>query len=121
MNTEIIIGTFIIVIILYIIYSQNNDQKEHFNEGTFYQLDPNVQKNLDSGLYPLCKKDIRSTATGDRYCNDKPSFKKYTSELYGSPHWAQTKYPSYFYPPWSTSHNPHFSHSPDWHHYWKEL
>ena len=115
MNTKIILGSIIVILILYFMLN-NKDQKEHLNEGTFYDLNPYVIDNLNSGLYPKCEKDIRSDARGNKYCNDLPSFKKYTSPLYKSPNWVQTKYPSYFYPPWSTSNKPHYMYSSDWWH-----
>ncbi len=116
MNIELIIGTIIIILILYYIFFNNIEQKEHFNEGTFYQLDPYVVNNLNTGLYPKCEKDVRSDNKGNKYCNDLPSFKKYTSPLYKSQEWVQTKYPSYFYPPWSISDKPHYIFSNDWNH-----
>jgi hypothetical protein len=112
-----ILFIFIAFAIILCLYKDN--KKEHLNEGTFYNLDPNVINNLDAGLYPMCEKNIRSNATTLRYCNDLPSFKKYTSNLYNSPFWIQTKYPSYFYPPYSSSDTPHYMYSPDWWHRYK--
>ncbi len=91
-------------------------EKEHLNDGTFYEIDPIVENNLNAGLYPMCTKDIRNNAINNRYCNDLPSFKKHTERLYGSPYWIQTKYPSYFFPPYSTKVEPHYMYSPDWWH-----
>jgi hypothetical protein len=77
---------------------------------------PYTLTNLESGLFPTCTKDIRSNAVGDRYCNDLPHHKKYTEILYKNPNFIQTKYPSYFYPPYSTRITPHHMFAPDWWH-----
>ncbi len=96
--------------------NNTKNKKEHLNEGTLYEINPIAQNNLDAGLYPNCTKDIRNDATNHRYCNDLPSFKKHTERLYGSPYWIQTKYPSYFFPSYSTKVDPHYMYSPDWWH-----
>jgi hypothetical protein len=120
MNIEFIFGILVLIIIIYYLLNTNNNQKEHLNEGTFYEIDPNVKNNLNTGLYPLCTKDIRSNSIGDRYCNDLPNFKKYTSPIYNSPSWVQTRYPSYFYPPYQTNTDePRYMFSPDWWHSYK--
>jgi hypothetical protein len=99
-------------------YKSNKTKFEHMNEGRLYQVDRThgLEKNLDSGLYPMCTRDIRSNASTDRYCNDIPPFVKYTQKLYGSDKWIQTKHPSYFFPPYSTKVEPNHSYSPDWWH-----
>jgi hypothetical protein len=123
MICKIIIAMIIIIIILFI-YCRNNNYFEHLNEGTFHHLTKNIIKdgkpyiitNLESRLYPMCTKDIRSDAATNRYCNDLPSYKKYTEILYKNQKFIQTKYPSYFYPPYSTKIEPHHIFAPDWHH-----
>jgi hypothetical protein len=113
MNFEFIFGIIIIFIIIF--YLMNDDkEKEHLNEGTFYEINPIAQNNLDAGLYPMCTKDIRNDGTNHRYCNDLPSFKKHTERLYGSPYWIQTRYQSFFYPPYSREASTMFA--PDWLH-----
>ena len=113
MNSDILFSVIVLVIIIFLVFF---NKSEHLNEGTFYNLDTNVINNLDSQLYPMCEKDIRSTPYGLRYCNDLPNYQKYTKTLYNSPKWVQTKYPSYFYPPYSMSDKPHHMYSPDWWH-----
>jgi hypothetical protein len=115
MTLELIFGIIIIFVIIFCLIN-SNDKKEYLNEGTFYEINPIAQNNLDAGLYPMCTKDIRNDATNNRYCNDLPNFKKHTERLYGSPFWIQTKFPSYFYPAYSTKIEPHSIYSPDWLH-----
>lgn len=115
MNFEFIFGIIIICVIIFYLMC-NNKEEEHLNEGTFYETNPIAQNNLDARLYPMCTKDIRNNATNHRYCNDLPSFKKHTERLYGSRYWIQTKYPSYFFPPYSTKIEPHHIYAPDWWH-----
>lgn len=120
MNIELILSIIIIIVSLYFTFKKNNEQKEHLNEGTFYEIEPNVQNNLSAGLYPHCEKDIRSNSVGDRYCNDLPNFKKYTSPLYSSPLWVHTRHPSYFYTPYQTNTDePRYMFAPDWWHRFK--
>jgi len=118
LNLPIII---IILLTIYILYQINDNNKEHLNEGTYHYLKYNhplerTRTNLDYRHRPLCKKDIRSNASGDRYCNDAPSFLKHDEHLYGSGYWVQTRHPSYFYPPYSTNLTPRHMYAPDWWH-----
>jgi hypothetical protein len=113
---------FILIFCIIFLYLIQNQNKENFNEGTYYHINhnlrrhPKLEMNFDAPLYPLCTKSIRSNAVGERYCNDIPTYKRYATRLYDSDKWVGTLYPSYFYPPYSTSVEPNYSHSPDWWH-----
>lgn len=121
MYIELLLGIIVIIIFIFFITNKKNYQKEHLNEGTFYEIDPNVQNNLNINSYSLCTKDIRSNSVGDRYCYDLPNFKKHINPIYNSPLWVQTKYPSYFYPPYQTYNDKsQYMFSPDWWHRYSE-
>lgn len=105
---------FILFIILIYISLKS---KENMNEGTYHYINPNVTNNLDSNLFPMCEKNIRSDPTTFRYCHDLPNFPKQINHLYNSKKWIQSTYPSFFYPPYST--NMYYLNSPDWWHKYK--
>jgi len=130
---DIISNKFLLIITilgcLLFIYLNNalncTENTEHMNEGSFKHLYPLVNTNFDSNLYPKCEKDIRNNGHNERYCNDSPSYQKHFEYLYngnndkfikGKTEWMQYRYPSYFYPQYSTNLYPHTIYSPDYEH-----
>lgn len=108
----------IILLIILILYLLIND-KEQFNEGSYKQLYggfPYNKTNLDTGLFSMCKQNIRNDGANNRYCYDLSNYPKYHDYLYKSKNFVKTTPPSYFHPAYSTSYNPEIVFSSDWLH-----
>jgi hypothetical protein len=119
---NIMIIGIVLLIIIFILCKSTNNNNEGFVEGTYKRLYsglPYIKTNFSSSLYPICQENTRNNGSNERYCDDRKKIDLSLEKLYGNSDWVLTKYPSYFYPPYSTSARPHYVYSSDYWHRWK--